>query len=89
MTNWDQEHQAKKPGNKELGPHQGIKKGLSKISNQRTAQLQGQLKNKWPMSKFYFESLDGIPEEQALAPNKVESKAAADSPACKDMKSGR
>lgn len=46
VTNWDQEHQAKKPGNKELGPQQGIKKGLSKVSNQRTAQLQGQLKNK-------------------------------------------
>lgn len=41
------------------------------------------------MPTFYFESLDGIPEEQALAPNKVESRAAADSPACKDMKSGR
>ena len=33
VANWNQEHQAEKPGNKELGPRQSIKKGLSKRSN--------------------------------------------------------
>lgn len=30
VANWNQEHQVKKPGNKELGLRQSVKKGLSK-----------------------------------------------------------